>query len=235
MPQGTPSAQLRAYHPASGLAKGCDVMEIWKEVPGTNGMLEVSNHGNVRTWRLYGGISRVKTRRDVPKLVHQGLNWAGYRVASFNGHKFVHRLVLEAFVGPLPSGMQVDHINAIRDDNRLENLRYVTPQGNSDNRAAHGNHLSRKRRRIESEQVLVIRSMYAGGSTCADLAIRVGLSKSGIRKMVRGDTYPELPGAQLLRKPGGWNAGHRMRARIQNQATATDARDAGLRGREGGE
>ena len=45
----------------------------------------------------------------------------------------VHRLVYETFVGEIPQGYQIDHINTIRDDNRLENLRCVTGKENQNN------------------------------------------------------------------------------------------------------
>lgn len=45
----------------------------------------------------------------------------------------VHRLVYETFVCKIPDGMQIDHINTIKDDNRLENLRIVTPKENMAN------------------------------------------------------------------------------------------------------
>ena len=45
-----------------------------------------------------------------------------------------HRLIWEEAYGPIPSGMQIDHINGIRTDNRLENLRLATNQQNSSNR-----------------------------------------------------------------------------------------------------
>ena len=48
-------------------------------------------------------------------------------------HILVHRLVYEAFVGEIPEGMQIDHINTIRTDNRLENLRCVTCKENNNN------------------------------------------------------------------------------------------------------
>lgn len=46
----------------------------------------------------------------------------------------VQYLVMLAFVGPRPDGYCVDHINRIRDDNRISNLRYVTRGQNSHNR-----------------------------------------------------------------------------------------------------
>lgn len=47
---------------------------------------------------------------------------------------FVHRLVYQAFKGKIPEKYQVDHINGIRDDNRLINLRLLTPKENSQNK-----------------------------------------------------------------------------------------------------
>ena len=53
---------------------------------------------------------------------------------SAGGHTvYDHRLVYELFVGQVPEGMQIDHINTDRFDNRVENLRAVTPSGNMRN------------------------------------------------------------------------------------------------------
>lgn len=45
----------------------------------------------------------------------------------------VHKIVYETFVGEIPQGYQIDHINTIKDDNRLENLRCVTPEEYNNN------------------------------------------------------------------------------------------------------
>lgn len=49
-------------------------------------------------------------------------------------HIFVHRLVWETFIGLIPSNLQIDHINRVRDDNRLENLRLATHSENLQNK-----------------------------------------------------------------------------------------------------
>ena len=46
----------------------------------------------------------------------------------------VHRVIYEAFNGPIPEKLQIDHINGIRDDNRLVNLRLFTNKENCQNR-----------------------------------------------------------------------------------------------------
>jgi hypothetical protein len=44
-----------------------------------------------------------------------------------------YRLVWEAFNGRIPIGMEIDHINRVRNDDRLENLRCVTHKENMNN------------------------------------------------------------------------------------------------------
>jgi len=56
---------------------------------------------------------------------------SGYRkIKIFNDDKerkcfYVHRLIWLAYYGKIPRGYEVDHINFIRNDNRLVNLRII--------------------------------------------------------------------------------------------------------------
>jgi hypothetical protein len=52
----------------------------------------------------------------------------------------VHQLVLEAFVGPRPRGMESCHNNGNQTDNRLVNLRWDTKSENNLDRVRHGTH-----------------------------------------------------------------------------------------------
>lgn len=45
--------------------------------------------------------------------------------------KSVHRIVYETFNEEIPEGLQVDHVNNVRNDNRLENLQLLTSQANN--------------------------------------------------------------------------------------------------------
>ncbi len=52
----------------------------------------------------------------------------GYLACKIKGKiRYVHRLVLETFIGPCPDGMWARHLNSIKSDNRLENLEWNTP------------------------------------------------------------------------------------------------------------
>jgi hypothetical protein len=63
----------------------------------------------------------------------------GYsRVFIGSVHTGVHQLVLAAFVGPCPDGMEVRHLNGSRSDNRLSNLSYGTVRQNRLDQQIHG-------------------------------------------------------------------------------------------------
>ena len=47
------------------------------------------------------------------------------------GKQYTHRVVWEQHHGPIPEGMCIDHINNDKRDNRIENLRLVTPEQNN--------------------------------------------------------------------------------------------------------
>ncbi|WP_072060264.1 HNH endonuclease [Enterobacter sp. BIDMC92] len=67
----------------------------------------------------------------------------GYRRVSIpyrfgNGCKDVpeHRAIWSFYNGVIPSGYVIDHINGVRDDNRIENLRLATVQQNASNKSS---------------------------------------------------------------------------------------------------
>ena len=75
--------------------------------------------------------------RPTAKLLKPTKTANGYlRLCLPVRHKFVHQIVYEAFSGPIPQGMDIDHINGVRDDNRPENLRAVPRKTNALNRHA---------------------------------------------------------------------------------------------------
>lgn len=56
-----------------------------------------------------------------------------FQVRFMNKIYLTHRVVWEMFNGQIPDGMQIDHVNHIRNDNRIENLRMVTKIDNGKN------------------------------------------------------------------------------------------------------
>lgn len=117
--------------------------ERWLPVPGWEGFYEVSNHGHVRSVDRTITRSDGQQRRFRSKVLSPGINRHGYpminlRRPGITVTKKVHRLVLEAFVGPCPDGMEGCHNNGNRTDARLGNLRWDTHRNNQLDRRAHG-------------------------------------------------------------------------------------------------
>lgn len=124
--------------------------EIWRPAPGHEGY-EVSNHGRVRSLDRVienplptGLIRRQRVRGKLLKQWHA--KCGGYakvslgRVDGKSRQKYVHRIVMEAFIGPLPSGAQTRHLNGDPTDNRLANLAYGTQSENMQDMLGHGRH-----------------------------------------------------------------------------------------------
>lgn len=58
----------------------------------------------------------------------------GYLLVSFDGRRFkAHRIIWEMHNGPIPEGMEIDHINHVKYDNRIENLRLASRSDQSRN------------------------------------------------------------------------------------------------------
>ncbi len=93
-----------------------------------DGFYEVSNYGRVRRVARAKGARPGRVLR--PRLCSQGYPRAGLYIAGKRTDAKVHRLVANAFLGPCPSGKQVNHKDGVKTNNHAENLEYVTPSEN---------------------------------------------------------------------------------------------------------
>lgn len=116
--------------------------EVWKDISGYEELYEVSNLGRVRSW-VHTRKEAGKRKTPVIKKVTIS-SQTGYGVVSLSKDgvslaKQVHLLVLDAFVGPRPDGMQARHLNSVRGDARLSNLQWgVLAENNKDRMEANG-------------------------------------------------------------------------------------------------
>lgn len=78
------------------------------------------------------------TRKNRVGLIATHWRGNGYLAICFKAKTYpAHRLIWMMFVGLVPNGFELDHINGIRTDNRIENLRLVTRSENCLNKKVH--------------------------------------------------------------------------------------------------
>lgn len=156
--------------------------EVWKPVVGYDGIYEVSSLGRVKSLTRYDASGHRRNGRLLALAHYQGypfvnLNYTAGRYGRNNTRR-VHRLVLEAFVGPCPDGMECCHNNGIRDDNRVENLRWDTHAGNQADKVAHGTIATPVRN--DKKLLGAVRRMMNAGESYNRMAERIGVSYSRV-------------------------------------------------------
>lgn len=107
----------------------------------------------------------------------------------------IHRLVLEAFVGPCPVGLVGCHNDGNRSNNLVENLRWDTHQSNADDALRHGTRARGSRcgaTKLLEDDVIEIRRMRSEGETFGDLAARFQVTKENIKAIVNGRSWRHL-------------------------------------------
>lgn len=99
--------------------------EIWKPIKGFENKYLVSNYGSVKS------IDYNKTGKE--QILKQFENSGGYlQVFLGRGNEpLVAKLVYEAFIGSIPNGMQVNHIDENKHNNSVSNLNLLSPKENS--------------------------------------------------------------------------------------------------------
>lgn len=108
-------------------------------------------------------------------------------------HKSVHRLVYEAFKGTISEGYHINHINGLRNDNRLNNLEACTHKENNDRRLFLRKGEQINTAKLTEQQVMDIRKRKQKGESTMVIAKEYGLNKSSINKIVRGYSWKHLP------------------------------------------
>lgn len=108
----------------------------------------------------------------------------------------VHRIVLAAFVGPCPDGLEVRHLDGNRENNRLDNLAYGTHAENYADRIRHGTDNSGERNgkaKLTDADVRAARDMrLRDGMSLAEIGRILGVDARTISRAVNGECWAHL-------------------------------------------
>ena len=102
-----------------------DIMnEIWRDVPGYEGLYQVSNYGGVRSMNYNKKLGNIRELKQ--KLRDNGYLEVHLSKDSKRKYFLVHRLVAEAFLENPDNKPQVNHIDGDKSNNYVSNLEYTT-------------------------------------------------------------------------------------------------------------
>ena len=106
-------------------------MEQWLDVFGFEGIYQVSDHGNVRSLKS-GKLKKI----TIDKITNRPFIslWKNNKGTTVK----IHKIVLEAFVGKCPKGLECCHNDGNSLNNHVNNLRWDTHKSNIHDRIIHG-------------------------------------------------------------------------------------------------
>ena len=160
-------------------------MEMWKPVFGWEGIYEVSDQGRVRSLPRETKGGWIKSKRHTGKIIASFVRQERRFINLFDGDKratcTIHRLVLEAFVGPRPSGMECRHLDGNPANNRLDNLAWGTKFENDMDMFRHG---TRRRPPLTNDEINIIRFSLRKQQ---DLADEYNVTQSFVSRVRAGE------------------------------------------------
>ncbi len=169
--------------------------EIWKKIPDCGEYYSVSNFGRVMV------TGKRKWGHKIGKIIKPFDNNGYVRYNLYSGNtegkkrsckaKLAHVLVFEAFIGKIPDGLEINHIDGDKTNNRPENLQAVSASQN----IRHAFDILKKqpsahKAKFSWEQAMQIKDEYLEGKTSfPKLARKHGVHHSTIQRIVGGKVY----------------------------------------------
>jgi predicted XRE-type DNA-binding protein len=159
-------------------------------------MVEINNFPNYFIDK-HGNIFSTKKKKNFKKMTPFKMTSGYLMVKLWKGSKTypksVHRLVLEAFIGLCPEGMEACHNNGVKTDNRLDNLRWDTLSNNQLDRVRHGTDIRGDKGsnlKLNSEKVKKIKNLLNEGKLFQrEIAKIFGVSRTNISNIKLNKTW----------------------------------------------
>lgn len=168
-------------------------MVMWKIIPEFP-EYEVSDQGDVRRRIAAQGTSSGK----LLKPYDNGNGYLKVQLVNRDVKKraTVHRLVLQTFCGPAPRGKtDCAHLNGIRSDNRLSNLKWKSRAENMLDAKIHGTSAMGERNghaKLTQQDVLEMRNLRKNGKTFQSIADTYSVSRSAASDAIKGKNWGHI-------------------------------------------
>ena len=171
--------------------------EVWKDIAGYEGRYQVSSLGRVKSLPNQVRKSKLILKQSRHKTAgHCLVNLTSSEGGTWKQRvHWVHRLVLEAFVGPCPEGMEGCHNDGNPENNVLGNLRWDTDKGNAADRVAHGTDAIGEKNpmaKLTTTQAIEVKRRIANGESDGEIAIDFPITARGVKNIRNGYTWRHI-------------------------------------------
>lgn len=175
------------------------LLEEWRPAHRGDGTYEVSNLGRVRRKAFTTWDGRKRKAKLCAQALTLSTRDGGYpRVVIVEDGKrayvSVHTLVAGAFLGPA-NGLDVNHIDGDKRNNRLSNLEYVTRRENLQHASRLGllpRGVERPNSKLRPSVVREIRALRRQGMRIPEIASKYGVAPATIRSVLTGRTWAHV-------------------------------------------
>lgn len=158
--------------------------EIWKDIKDYEGLYQISNLGRIKSLRYNKERLLTPIKNNKTNYIH--INLCKHKV---NKTHYIHRLLGCAFVDNKDNKPHINHKNGVRDDNRIENLEWVTPKENHIHKYYTLNYKQHRRRHTE-EEVLKIREIYNNNKVSQIKLVEIfNSNRATINKILKNKAY----------------------------------------------
>lgn len=172
-------------------------MEIWKDIPGYEGLYQVSNLGRIKSLErdFKDKLGRRWYRKE---SILKSNNLGGYLSVSLRKdgktrYKSIHRLVALVFIPNPNMKLEVNHKNGLKDDNRLENLEWCDRSYNL--KHAYDNNLKHRSGKLTINEIYVIKGLIKNTNmTDKEICVIFDVNKETIRLIRKNKIWRNING-----------------------------------------
>lgn len=173
-------------------------MEIWKDITGYEGIYQINKLGNIKSLSRYVKGKGISNKLLKERILKPSLNSDGYFQLTMNKKNVkknatLHRLLATAFIPNPDNLLLIEHINDVKTDNRLENLKWSTSTENMKSAVKNGRTLKgEKNPASKLTEVFVLEIRANTTLTHKKLGIIYGVDKSIIGDVKNRKTWKHV-------------------------------------------
>jgi len=165
--------------------------EVWKDVEGYEGSYSVSSFGRIKSLERTIARKDGYTRIQCERFLKPGKNPDGYLIVVLRKNNksksvTVHSLVANGFLKRHTECLQINHIDGVKTNNRLDNLEFVTRSENMKHASMNGLRMVK----LTPTEAFEIKELYEKTDLKQkEIGIIYGVSKQNVSEICRNTIW----------------------------------------------